>query len=113
GDRGAVASETFENASGGGHVERLGIVHPSSSGCTKECSVRTFSPDGTALDTTVSAPVPEIPSLVAVRVTGPPTASAVATPVLVTLTTDGLFEVHVTVRPVNVAPPASRGTASI
>jgi hypothetical protein len=51
------------------------------------------------------------PSLVAVIVTGPPTAIPVTSPVALTLATPTLLLAHVTVRPVSGFPAASLGVA--
>src|SRR5258708_5745890 len=56
--------------------------------------------------TTVNAAVPLRPSLVAVRVTGPPAASPVTSPVDETVATAILLVVHVTTRPVTTFPLA-------
>jgi len=54
--------------------------------------------------------VPLTPSLVAVTVTVPG-ATAVITPVVETVATAGLLDVHATARPVNELPSASRTVA--
>src|SRR6266513_1961520 len=59
---------------------------------------------------TVMAAVPLCPSLVAVIVAGP-AAKAVTRPLLLTVATDVLELVQVTVRPVRMLPPASRSVA--
>src|SRR5438105_2639954 len=59
---------------------------------------------------TVLAALPLIPSLVAVIV-ALPAATLVTSPLLLTVATLGLLEVHVTERPVRTRPPASLSTA--
>jgi hypothetical protein len=56
---------------------------------------------------TVIVAVPDWPSLVAVIVTGLPTATPVTTPVALTVATAALLVVQVIVRPVSVLPLAS------
>lgn len=64
--------------------------------------------DATGTGVTVIAAVPDLPSLVAVMVTGPPGAFAVTSPVCETLASAALLVVHATARPVSVDPsPAS------
>src|SRR3970282_2734129 len=62
--------------------------------------------------TTDTAAVALCPSLVAVIVTGPPTATAVTNPAPDTVATARLEDVQVTARPVSGAPEASRGVAT-
>src|SRR5581483_6543347 len=57
--------------------------------------------------TTLAVAVPVLPSLEAVIVTGPPTATPVTRPCEDTLTIAVLLDDHVTVRPVSVLPAAS------
>jgi hypothetical protein len=57
---------------------------------------------------TVTDADPLFPSLVAVIVTGPPTATPVTRPAEETLAIAVLLEVHVTARPVRALPDASR-----
>jgi hypothetical protein len=66
----------------------------------------------TGAGVTVIEDVPLTPSLVAVIVTGPPTATPVTRPLFAsTVATDVLFELHVTTRPVSTLPPTSLVTA--
>jgi hypothetical protein len=65
----------------------------------------------TGASVTVIDDVPVLVSLVAVIVTGPPAATAVTKPVVLTVATALLLEDHVTVRPVSTAPFASLVTA--
>jgi hypothetical protein len=60
---------------------------------------------------TVTDALPECPSLDAVIVTGPPFERPVTFPSGETSATDGMFEDHVTGRPVSVHPPLSRNVA--
>jgi hypothetical protein len=60
---------------------------------------------------TVTVAEPSWPSLVATIVTGPPTVTAVTSPVLETVATAVLVEDHVTVRFCRLPPAASRGVA--
>lgn len=62
--------------------------------------------------TTVTVAVPDCPSLLAVIVTGPPTATAVTRPAPETVATPLFDDDHVTTRPVNVAPEASRSVGT-
>src|SRR5687767_8965859 len=61
---------------------------------------------------TVTAEVPERPSLVAVIVTGPPAATPLTRPVFETEATPGLLELQLIDRPVNRLPDASRRVAA-
>jgi hypothetical protein len=65
----------------------------------------------TGASITVIEDVPFTPSLVAVIVTGPPTATPVTRPLTSTVATAVLFELHVTARPVSTLPAASLVTA--
>ena len=67
--------------------------------------------DATGTGVTVMDDVPLWPSLVAVIVAGPPAATPITSPVLLTVATDVLFEDHVTVRPVRMLPFASLSVA--
>src|SRR5260370_6395884 len=67
--------------------------------------------DATGTGVTVTADVPVLPSLVAVIVTGPPTAVPVTSPVAETVAMVASLVVHVTVRPVSGLPAASFGVA--
>lgn len=63
-----------------------------------------------ATPVTVTAAVPVTPSTVA-EIVALPTATAVTTPLLLTVATAVFPELHITGRPVSVAPPASRALA--
>jgi hypothetical protein len=66
----------------------------------------------TGAGVTVIVDVPVFVSLVAVIVTGPPTATPVTRPFASTVATAVLFELHVTVRPASTLPFASLVTAA-
>ena len=66
----------------------------------------------TGMGVTVTAAVPLFPSLVAVMVTGPPTAFPVTTPFESTVAIVASPVVQATVRPVSGLPPESRGVAA-
>src|SRR2546427_4870551 len=68
--------------------------------------------DATGMGITVTADVPLFPSLVAVMVTGPPTAFPVTTPFESTVAMVASPVVQATVRPVSGLPPESRGVAA-
>jgi hypothetical protein len=84
-----------------------GCVLPTTMGVVGEERVTVF----TGASVTVIEDVPLAPSLVAVIVTGPPTATAVTRPFAFTVATAALFELHVTSRPVSTLPFASLVTA--
>jgi ABC-type amino acid transport system permease subunit len=65
----------------------------------------------TGASVTVIDDVPVFVSLVAVIVTGPPAATAVTKPVLLTVATAVLLELHVTARPVSTLPLTSVSVA--
>src|SRR5258708_1681550 len=67
--------------------------------------------DATGIGVTVTADVPLLPSLVAVIVTGPPTAFAVTRPFASTVAIVASLVCHVTVRPVSGLPVESFGVA--
>jgi hypothetical protein len=61
----------------------------------------------TGTGVTVTDAVPLCPSLVAVIVTGPPTATPVTSPVAETVATAVLLDIHVITRPMSTLLPAS------
>jgi hypothetical protein len=67
--------------------------------------------EATGTGVTVTAALPDLPSLVAVIVTVP-TAPLVTSPLALTVATPGLLLVHVTDRPVNAPPAESFGVAA-
>ena len=69
--------------------------------------------DATGIGVTVTAAVPFLPSLVAVIVTGPPTAVPVTNPFASTVAIVASPVCHVTVRPPSALPFASRGGLAI
>src|SRR5690349_4749809 len=69
------------------------------------------STEATGTGITVIAAVPVLPSLVAVRVTGPPAALPVTRPLASTVARVASLVVHVTMRPVRGLPSASFGLA--
>src|SRR5260370_11347684 len=101
-------------------VRPVSGLPPASLRVAVSCSVAptsTLAGDGvtateaTGTGVTVTADVPLWPSLVAVIVTGPPTAVPVTSPVAETVAMVASLVVHVTVRPVSGLPAASFGVA--